>query len=152
MPKRPIDSARIRDLLGIIADSVHKLRQLARSSREEFLQDFRNTESAKYLLVKATEAALDICNHLISRVGGRAPQDYADCFTVLGELHVIPPDLTRRLKRMARFRNLIVHLYWQVDDVRVYEILQNDLGDLDEYQTQIAKYLQRNQPQEEESP
>jgi uncharacterized protein YutE (UPF0331/DUF86 family) len=152
MTERTVDRKRIQELLGIINDSLYKLRQLSRVSQAEFLEDFRNTESAKYLFVKATEAAIDICNHLVSRIGGRAPRDYADCFAVLGELHVISPDLTRRLKQMARFRNLIVHLYWQVDDARVYEILQDDLGDLDEYQTQIAKYLQRNQSQEEESP
>ncbi len=160
MPRRPFDAARVRDLLGIVGDSVRKLRQLGQAPKEEFLKDFRNTESAKYLLVKATEAAIDICNHLVSRIGGRTPRDYADCFAVLEELGVIPANLAQRLKKMARFRNLIVHLYWQVDDARVYEILQSDLDDLEEYQTQIATYLQTHRQikpkaeneNEEESP
>ena len=62
---------------------------------------------------------------------------------ILEELDVISSDLAKRLKRMARFRNLIVHLYWQVDDAKVYEIIKKDLGDLEEYQRQIAKRLQR---------
>ena len=148
---RDLDAARVHDLLGIIGDSVYKLRQLGQSPKEAFLKDFRNTESAKYLLLKATEAAIDICNHLVSRIGGRAPKDYADCFAVLEELRVISPDLARRLKKMARFRNLIVHLYWQVDNARVYEIVQNDLGDLEEYQRQIAAYLQTHRQKKSES-
>ncbi len=92
--------------------------------------------------MKATEAAIDICNHIASTQGGRAPKDYADCFAVLEELRVISSDLAGRLKRMARFRNLIVHLYWQVDDAKVYKVIKEDLGDLEEYLKQIALYIQ----------
>jgi len=65
-----------------------------------------------------TEAAIDLCNHIVARQGGRAPQDYADCFAVLADLKVIKPDLAKRLKQMAHFRNLLVHLYWRVDNQR----------------------------------
>jgi len=136
-----LDRGRIQQLIGEINDALSKLHKLGELTKEEFLSDFRNTESAKYLLVKATEAAIDICNHIASRKGGRSPKDYADCFAVLEELGVISPQLASRLKRMARFRNLVVHLYWQVDDAKVYEIIKKDLGDLEEYQKQIAAYL-----------
>lgn len=75
-----------------------------------FLADYRNTESAKYLLIVATEAAIDLCNHIVARQGGRAPQDYADCFAILADLKVIKPGLAKRPKQMARFRDLFVHL------------------------------------------
>ena len=32
---------------------------------------------------------------------------------------------------MAKFRNLIVHLYWKVDNKEVYNILKNNLDDFD---------------------
>jgi len=139
-----LDRGRIQQLTGIINDALHKLRELGEIPKGEFLKDFRNTESAKYLFVKLTEAAIGICNHIASTQGGRAPQDYADCFAVLEELGVISSTLTGRLKRMARFRNLIVHLYYQVDDAKVYEIIQRNLGDVEEYQKQIAVYLQKS--------
>lgn len=31
---------------------------------------------------------------------------------------------------MVKFRNLLVHLYQEVDNRRVYDIIQNELGDL----------------------
>ena len=139
-----LDRGRVQQLTGIINEAHQKLRELGQVSKEQFLQDFRNTESAKYLFVKVTEAAIDICNHIASTHGGRAPKDYADCFAVLEELKVISSDLAKRLKKMARFRNLIVHLYWQVDDAKVYEIIQRDLSDLEEYQREIAGYVQKS--------
>jgi uncharacterized protein YutE (UPF0331/DUF86 family) len=128
-------------MLGNIADAQRRLRELGRLTEAEFLDDYRNTESAKYLLIVAAAAAIDLCNHLAARQGGRAPQDYADCFAVLDELDIITPDLTDRLKRMARFRNLIVHQYWRVDNRRVYQIIQDDLGDLDAFRQQVLNWL-----------
>lgn len=138
---REVDLVRVRQLLSNIAEAKSQLNELGQRSEAEFLGDFRNTESAKYLLIVATEAAIDLCNHLVARRGERAPQDYADCFAVLAELGVITPELVTRLKRMARFRNLIVHLYWKVDNQRVYEIIRDDLGDLDTFRQQISTWL-----------
>jgi uncharacterized protein YutE (UPF0331/DUF86 family) len=49
----------------------------------------------------------------------------------------IDSHLANCLKRMARFRNLIVHLYWRVDNRRVYQIIHDDLGDLDAFRQQV---------------
>jgi len=138
---RDIDLLRIRDLLGNIAEAQGRLRELGQLPEAEFLADYRNTESAKYLLIVATEAAIDLCNHIVARQGGRAPQDYADCFAILADLKVIKPDLAKRLKQMARFRNLLVHLYWRVDNQRVYQIIQDDLGNLDAFRQQVSAWL-----------
>lgn len=138
---RPLDRDRLRSLLGVISESVRQLDELGRLSEEHFLADFKHTESAKYLLIKATEAAIDTCNHLVARMGGRAPRDYADCFAVLEELDVLPAELTSRLRQMARFRNLLVHMYQEVDDRRVYRILRESLGDLEEYSRLVSRKL-----------
>lgn len=138
---KKVDVIRVRDLLGNIAEAQTRLRQLGSLSEAEFLADYRNTESAKYLLIVATEAAIDICNHLVARQQKRAPQDYADCFGVLSELNIITPDLTGRLQSMARLRNLIVHLYWKVDNRRVYGVIHLNLGDLDAFRQQIGAWI-----------
>lgn len=138
---RDVDLLRVRDLLGNIAEARGRLHELGQLPEAEFLTDYRNTESAKYLLIVATEAAIDLCNHIVARQGGRAPQDYADCFAILADLKVIKPNLAKRLKQMARFRNLLVHLYWRVDNQRVYQIIQNDLGDLDAFRQQVSAWV-----------
>ena len=138
---RDVDPLRVRDLLGNIAEAQGRLRELGQLAEAEFLADYRNTESAKYLLIVATEAAIDLCNHIVARQGGRAPQDYADCFAILADLKVIKPDLAKRLKQMARFRNLFVHLYWKVDNQRVYQVIQDSLGDLDTFRQQVSTWV-----------
>ncbi len=51
------------------------------------------------------------------------PQSYADCFTVLGERGVLPPDFVTTARQMAQFRNQLVHLYWEVSDEAVCSLL-----------------------------
>ena len=41
--------------------------------------------------------------------------------------------LANKLSEMAKFRNLLVHLYWKVDNKRVIEIAQNELGSFKEF-------------------
>lgn len=132
---------RVRELAGHLRDAVRQLRELGRGSRESFLADPRALNSAKYLLIVAAEAALDICNHLAARRGARSPTDYADCMTILAELGILDSDLTARLVRMARFRNLLVHLYAKVDDGEVHRLIREDLDDFDRYLASVGRYL-----------
>jgi uncharacterized protein YutE (UPF0331/DUF86 family) len=136
-----VNRDRLRELAGHVRDSVRQLRELGESPREVFLADARSVNSAKYLLILATEAALDICNHLAARRGGRSPEDYADCMAIMGEIGVIDADLRARRMRMARFRNLLVHLYARVDDGEVYRVIREGLGDLERYLASVGRYL-----------
>jgi uncharacterized protein YutE (UPF0331/DUF86 family) len=132
---------RLRGLAGQLRSALSELNEVAGMPVESFVRDRRAVNSAKYLLIVATEAALDICNHLVSRRGERSPADYADCIGILGEMGAIDSDLRGRLVKMARFRNLIVHLYWKVDDHEVHRVIREDLADLDRYLRAVGAYL-----------
>ncbi|MGH7318095.1 MAG: type VII toxin-antitoxin system HepT family RNase toxin [Candidatus Rokuibacteriota bacterium] len=101
----------------------------------------RAVNSAKYLLIVAAEVALDICTHLAARRAARSPEDYADCMTVLAELGAIDEALRTRLVHMARFRNLLVHVYVRVDDGEVYRVIRENLDDFDQYLASLGRYL-----------
>lgn len=45
------------------------------------------------------------------------------------------------LKKMKSFRNLLVHSYAKIEDEKVFEILENRLGDFEDFKTQILKFL-----------
>lgn len=132
---------RLRELAGSVRNAVRELREIGQTRPEAFLADSRLVNAAKYLLIVATEAALDICNHLAARKGGRSPADYADCIAVLAEIGAIDEGLKHRLVRMAKFRNLLVHLYARVDNAQVHRVIREDLGDFDRYLVSLGRYL-----------
>jgi uncharacterized protein YutE (UPF0331/DUF86 family) len=139
VPEYNVD--RIRQIMGEINAALHKLDSYSEISEKEFLSSPEKIDSAKYNLIVAIEGAIDICNSVVARAGGRAPRDHADCFAILGELELLPGEYVDRLKRMAKFRNLLVHLYWKVDDKKVYDILREDVPDIKEYLSIISRII-----------
>jgi uncharacterized protein YutE (UPF0331/DUF86 family) len=71
----------------------------------------------------------------------KAPSSYAECFEGLESLGILDRSLTERLTRMARFRNLLIHRYWQIDPQRVLLYARENLGDLEEFLTGMGRWL-----------
>lgn len=61
---------------------------------------------------------------------------------ILSEVDVLDDDLNIRMGKMARFRNLLVHLYWKVEDRAVYRIVRERLGDFDEYLEAVGRFVE----------
>ncbi|MFN8475078.1 MAG: DUF86 domain-containing protein [Anaerolineae bacterium] len=89
----------------------------------------------------AIQAALDISSIILAEQSVNVPEAYRDLFPALAEIGVLPVDLGRRLSYMAQFRNVLVHLYLQVDPRKVYDYLQNNVGDLELYSKYVGDYL-----------
>jgi uncharacterized protein YutE (UPF0331/DUF86 family) len=51
---------------------------------------------------------------------------------------VIDAGLSQRLQLMARFRNLLVRVYWTIDYGRVFDVLERDLDDLQDFSPIVA--------------
>lgn len=132
---------RIRSKLADIARAIARLERFRQDGRTMFLADEDSQDIARSRLLTGIEAALNICYHVAASEEGRVPEDYADCFEILAEAGYIEEDLARRLSNMARFRNKLVHLYGEIDYGQVYDIICNDLKDLEEFSQTIAAAL-----------
>ena len=80
---------------------------------------------------------------IISSQGLRKPETYKEVIEILGEEGILPVRFAERFAEAAKFRNILVHMYAEVDVEMVYEILQNNLGDFDEFAKYIARYLEK---------
>jgi len=128
----------LRLLSEYITDLV-ELQAVDLNTYEENKLVHRTVERTLHL---AVEACLDIGQHIIAQEGFRTPADNKDVFAVLSEEGVVPPSLLPSLISMAKFRNLIVHDYAQIDNLVVFNILKRRLGDFDAFARAIAHYLE----------
>jgi uncharacterized protein YutE (UPF0331/DUF86 family) len=119
----------IRTRCQEIEDSLARLEKIKIIPKEEFLRDRDLQDIACYRLLAAIEAALGLCFHVAAKRLKKVPEEYAECFAILADAGIIPQELSESLQRMARFRNLLVHMYWKVDYGTLYEVLQNNLKD-----------------------
>ena len=136
------DQEKMVKLVSELRKSVARLRELAKLSQDEFLCDPDKKGSSKYHFIVAIESSIDMCNHVIARNGYRVPEDYGDTFRVMAEVGALETDFSDELKNMARFRNRLVHLYWEVDDQQLYEILQTRLDDFKKFLDSISGFLE----------
>ena len=59
----------------------------------------------------------------------------------MGEVGAIEEAFSEELVKMAKFRNRLVHLYWEVDDRQLHEILQTRLDDFKIFLDSISTFL-----------
>jgi uncharacterized protein YutE (UPF0331/DUF86 family) len=121
--------------------SLSRLEALRPLSRETFLSNQDTLDIACYRLLIAIEAALAVCFHVSAKRLHHVPEEYAGCFSSLERAGLITPELSTRLQQMARFRNLLVHVYWKIDYGQVYNIITTRLNDLRAFRTAMVELL-----------
>jgi uncharacterized protein YutE (UPF0331/DUF86 family) len=130
--------------------------QLARVQRLERLLDelehVRTGGEAAYLasedlrmmserrLELAIQICIDIGAHLVSELSAATPSDYAGIFTSLADAGHLDRGLGRRLADAARQRNLLVHLYLEIDDRKVFASLGH-LDDLRDFAAAVQQLV-----------
>lgn len=128
-----VDPQRARHILALYRRYRSYLRNLAERSDDELKGDFAVLGGVHHFLLLSIETVLDLGSHVISSERYVPPTSYADIFRVLRDEGIIGERLAERLMAMARFRNVLVHLYAEVDEARVLQVLRGSLGDLDEF-------------------
>ncbi|MHB1407087.1 MAG: type VII toxin-antitoxin system HepT family RNase toxin [Desulfitobacteriaceae bacterium] len=137
-----VDREIIKSKLVFLEQTLVKLEELQSLKSKEFFKSFQNVDSAKYNLQVAIEAVIDIATHVVARERWGVPASSAEAIRFLAENNVITRDQSVRLMQMVKFRNRIVHIYQEVDDNQVYEILHQDLGDFRDFiRSVITKFL-----------
>jgi uncharacterized protein YutE (UPF0331/DUF86 family) len=127
--------------IDIIEENLKLLKEIYGEGFEYFSRSFRDIQAAKHSLQEAIEACLDIGQHIIAEKGFRRAEEYREIFEVLEEEGIIEPKLSQRLQEMAKFRNLLVHRYGELDLQRVFAVMEEDLEDIEEYVRGILSYL-----------
>jgi uncharacterized protein YutE (UPF0331/DUF86 family) len=133
-----VDKPKLDQMLSNLRRYVGVLEGLAGTPAPVFLADSDKIGNAKYHLVIAFECCIDVANHIIASENFRFPRDNADSFVSLIEHGILPPEIEEPLRAMAKFRNRLVHLYWDVEDERVHDYLRTSLGDFHAFARAVA--------------
>jgi len=136
-----LNTTQIADRLKIIQESLFEMKKMARISLPDFLSDRRNPASTESFLRRCLEAIFDIGRHILAKSSGKKIIEYKEIALFLGREKIIPLDLSQRLIPIAGYRNRLVHFYHEISDKELYEIIQKDLGDIEEFVKAIERFL-----------
>jgi uncharacterized protein YutE (UPF0331/DUF86 family) len=140
--KENFDKEKIIERIGDIKNAVLELEKFKKMDLEEFLEDGDNYNLAAYHLRIAIEAVLTIGTHILSRIPQNGKKkDYTQVILSLADYNVLSKDFSQKIKGMAGYRNRLVHLYWKVEPKELLTVINENMGDLEEFIRHIEKFL-----------
>jgi uncharacterized protein YutE (UPF0331/DUF86 family) len=82
---------------------------------------------------------------IISEEGLERPPDYKSVFLVLGKNSILPKDFAEKLAPISGFRNVLVHMYEEVDLGILEEFLTGKLGGFEKFAGYALEYIEKKE-------
>lgn len=123
-----------------IENNLGRLKEKENITLEEFKKKVDLQDIVIHNLQLAIQGCIDIASHIISDEAWPVPDTLIGLFDILAKHRIISEELNDRLKKMAGFRNIIVHEYGSIDLDKVYKILKEDIKDIRLFSKQVCAY------------
>ncbi|MDQ7053375.1 MAG: DUF86 domain-containing protein [candidate division KSB1 bacterium] len=128
--------------LDILQKSLADWQRYKQKFKLEDLKQDRDVQNMVFhAMLLCIQSAIDIAHYLIAHLNLPRPQSYRESFDILSSYGYLDPQLAQELQDLTGFRNVLVHVYWQLDLQRVYEILSSKDKFLDQYKNVVTKLL-----------
>lgn len=124
-------------------DGIHNL---PLSDFTQFISDNRTTAAAESYLRRALEALLDMGRHVLAKGFALAPVEYKEVASELFNAGVLSETDSALLKKMAGYRNRLVHFYHEVSDKELYDICNFHLSEIEGVCDAVIRWM-RDHPE-----
>ncbi len=120
-----------------IEEALRELEKLTSMDERSFLA----SRTARYSIVQIVEASADL-GILILQIEGDSARSYREIFKKLALRGIISVGTSEVIARPASFRNMVIHRYWEVDDLRIYrEARSGGLEAIRSFAREVKVYL-----------
>jgi len=134
----------IRQRLQLLESYVQHLQGYRTRGRDAVRSDMSLTWAIAHGLQLSIQCVLDMCHYLVADLTLEVPATSQEAIALLRDAGVFPAVFADTLVQMARFRNLLVHVYAQIDIERVYHHLQSHLDDFGQFAQHVLQFLAQN--------
>lgn len=118
-----VDAERVGSRLDRLERLIELLEEVRAGGEEKYLADERLRAMTERWLQLSIQACIDIGAQLVSELSVEPPSDYAGVFRGLVAAGHLDPDLGESLAAAAGQRNVLVHMYLDIDDRAVFSAL-----------------------------
>ncbi len=144
MTSSQIRAKTIVDRIAIVRKMLDGFEDIPLTSLQEFTSDPINAAASESYLRRALEALIDLGRHILSKGFGRGVSEYKKVGTELGEVGVLGRDEVALFRKLAGYRNRMVHLYDEVTTEELYRICAEQLDEFEIIIEAILTWLQQN--------
>lgn len=141
MTPSTIKKAIVTERIAWIRRMLERLNSLDLASYEDFMKDTRNVDAAESCIRRALEGLLDLGRHILAKGFGIPTTEYKEIAEKLKDYGILSKDEGNELKKMAGYRDRLIHFYQEVTDYEIYEICKIHIGKVQEILDAIIKWL-----------
>ncbi len=136
-----LDRERLLAKMDLLDGYLKEIREILPSSFEDY-KKIEKRRACERLLQVSIECVIDICGLVVIGLRLGLPAEEDDLFEKLEQAGIISSPRNEALKKMKAFRNILVHEYGHINDMIVYEVLQNNLNDFEIFKREILQAVQ----------
>lgn len=138
-----LDNERIGKYLDEIAAETIDIEKTIdqKGIKDGLMQDPHVIKSLKYSTIVIAEAIASTLQHILAKKYNVVIDGYMAVFSKSRDNKVISTHLLTRLQPFFRFRNMLVHQYWRVDNKVFEDNLRDGLNDFRMFVNEIRKIL-----------
>ena len=139
----PVDPVVLRRRLRALERYLRVLRTLRALGRDAFVNDEVVQDRVERNAELLAQTCADIALHLVSASGSAAPETYGDAIRAAARIVDLPAALTERLAAAVRLRNILVHMYLDIDHGRLFDEL-DWIEDTERFAASVEAWLGRS--------
>jgi len=136
-----VDPLIVKLRLDTILERVSRLTSIEQMAEEQFLLDETMQSVAERNLQIIAQAIIDICTHLVAHNHWGSPKAYSDAVKAIAQHNIIETDLAERLIDLVKLRNVLVHIYLDIDSKIVYQSAKQIITDARLFVDAIKKII-----------
>ena len=134
----------VSDRLAWVDRMLSEIRALPLESKSTFMQDTRNIWAAESCLRRALEALFDMGRHIAAKGFCEAVTEYKEIASALNRRNVISVSDLELMKKLAGYRNRLVHFYHDVSADELFEICVSHLQDVEQIADALRAWIVNN--------
>lgn len=136
-----IDKLLIDRKLNDLNKNIAVLNEFKKISINDLRRSLKDQWAIFYGLQISIQIIIDVGNHILASLKENQIEEYIDIIDKLGEKEIIPKEFAEKIRGITGLRNLLVHEYGIIKIEKIYDILQNNISDFEEFHDYIKKYI-----------
>jgi len=116
------------------------LEELRNYEIDKFLTDLKLLSIAERNIQVCTEFIVDFSSYILSKLKVEVPETYREIIRKVREEGIIDENLEKKLQGIVGLRNIIVHMYADIDAEIIYDNLEDIIQTLREAAAKLLEF------------
>jgi uncharacterized protein YutE (UPF0331/DUF86 family) len=121
------------------------IRDLPTRNKDDFLNGRHNVAAAESYLRRALEALFDLGRHILAKEFAFPVTEYKEIAIGLADKSVIDAPELDLMRKMAGYRNRMVHFYHEITAEELWEICAHHLGEIEVLVESLRRWVSARQ-------